>query len=208
MERVVMRIKTVVRIGGFTLVEMMVIIAILGMVLAIGTPPLIEFLRDYQASDAASTVMGVLRQGRARAIHERNDYIAIFDLVNESITLVDDDGGGNGDPSDANFDPTNRGNGQQDGNERVFGPYSLPDGQVFGFVAGTVDQDGNYVTRPVTFSGSPPRVIFSPQGSVNEEGIILVMPQQDFLEQEKGSDQMMIVRRSTGSVILVEPEYN
>lgn len=203
-----MKIKTVDRIGGFTLVEMMVIISILGMVLAIGTPPLVEFLRDYQSHDAASIVMGILRQARSRAIHERNDYIAVFDLVNESITLVDDDGGGNGDPSDSNFDPTNRGNGQQDVNERVFGPYSLPDGQIFGFVAGTIDQDGSYVTKPVTFTGSPPRVIFSPQGSVNEEGVIVVMPREDFMEQEKGSDQMMIVRRSTGSVILVKPEYN
>ncbi len=208
MEKIMMRRKAVDRNKGFTLVEMMVIISIIGMVLAIGTPPLVKFLRHYQSNDAASIVMGVLRQARARAIHERNDYIVIFDLANESVTLVDDDGGGNGDPSSPDFNPTDRGNGEGDSNERVFGPYPLPDGQVFGFVAGTTDQDGSYVTRPVTFSGSPPRVIFNPRGSASEEGIVVVMPREDFIDQARGNDQMMIVRRSTGSVILVEPEYN
>ena len=81
---------------GFTLVEMMIVVSVIGLILAIGTPPFIQFLRHYQAKDAANIVMGVLRQARSRAIHEKNDYIVFFNLNNSSMTILDDDGGGNG----------------------------------------------------------------------------------------------------------------
>ncbi|MBN1163434.1 MAG: prepilin-type N-terminal cleavage/methylation domain-containing protein [Candidatus Krumholzibacteriota bacterium] len=193
---------------GFTLTELMVAISIFGLVLAIGTPPVVQLLRHYQTKDAASIVMGVLRKARSKAIQEKNNFIVLFDTQNSSITIIDDDGGANGNPSLPGFSPTSRGNGRQDNGERIYGPYDLPRGQVFGMVAGTVDTDGDYVTRPVTFSGTPPRVIFYSNGSTNEEGLIFVMPELEFREQERGTDQMMIVRRSTGSVILQRPTYN
>ena len=75
-------------------------------------------------------------------------------------------------------------------------------------MAGTVDEDGNYVTAPVTFSGNPPRVIFYPNGSTNEEGLVFVMPLKEFKEQKRGTEKMLIVRRSTGSVVVAKPSYN
>ncbi len=193
---------------GYTLVEMMITISILGLVMAIGTPPIIQFLRHHQSKDAASTVMGVLRQARSRAIHEKNDYVIIFDMANSRMLMIDDDGGGSGNPSEAGFDPTARGNGEADAGERVYGPFELPGGQVFGMIAGSVDTDGGYVTKPITFSGSPPRVIFKANGSANEEGLVFVMPDIEFREQKRGTDQMMMVRRSTGSVTVEKPRYN
>jgi prepilin-type N-terminal cleavage/methylation domain-containing protein len=193
---------------GFTLVEMMIVISVIGLVLAIGTPPIIGFLRHYQAKDAASIVMGALRKARSGAIYEKNNYVVFFDTHNSTMSILDDDGGGDGNPSNPGFNAADRGNGQQDGSEKVYGPYELPDGQVFGMIAGSVDSEGNYVTRPVTFSGNPQRVIFYPNGSTNEEGLIFVMPEIEFREQIKGTDQMMIVRRSTGSVVLERPRYN
>jgi hypothetical protein len=124
------------------------------------------------------------------------------------LTILHDDGGGNGNPSDPGFDPTHRGNGRPDSDEVVMGPYTLPDGQVFGFVGSTVDPDGNYVSSPVTFSGSPPRVVFFPNGSTNEEGLVFVIPNKEFRQQEKGLDKMLFVRRSTGSVVIQNPDYN
>lgn len=193
---------------GFTLTEMMIVISIIGLVLAIGTPPLIQFLRHHQSKDAAHVVMGVLRMARSRAIQEKNNYVAFFNRDNNTITLLDDDGGGNGNPSSADFNPVNRGNGRHDAGERVFGPFELPTGQVFGMIAGTINSEGQYVTSPVTFSGSPPRVVFLPNGSTNEEGLVFVMPDIEFRKQVRGTDQMMIVRRSTGSVVIEKPRYN
>ncbi|UCF05383.1 MAG: prepilin-type N-terminal cleavage/methylation domain-containing protein [bacterium] len=196
------------RKNGFTLVEMMIVVSVLGLILAIGTPPFIQFLRHYQSKDAAQIVMGVLRQARSRAIQEKNNYIVFFNLTNSQMVMVDDDGGGNGNPENPGYNSSNRGNGRADQGERVFGPYELPDGQVFGMIAGSVDPEGEYVTRPVTFSGNPPRVVFLPNGGTNEEGLVFVMPRTEFREQERGTDQMMIVRRSTGSVIRQRPKYD
>jgi len=192
---------------GFTLVEMMIMISIIGLILAIGTPPFVEYLRHAQSRDAAQIVAGILRQARSKAVQERNNFVVFFDTQNNQITMLDDDGGGNGNPSNAGFNPTARGNNQADGDEKIYGPYDLPEGQVFGLIAGSVDDDGNYITRPVTFSGNPPRVIFYPNGSTNEEGVVLVMPESEFREQIRGADMMMIVRRSTGSVVVQRPVY-
>ncbi|MBN2069963.1 MAG: type II secretion system protein [Candidatus Krumholzibacteriota bacterium] len=193
---------------GFTLVEMMVAISIFGIVMTVATPPLIKFLRRHQSKDAAGIVMGALRKARSSAIHEKNDYIVFFDLDRSNVIILDDDGGGNGDPASGGFDPTARGNGRADAGEKVYGPYQLPSGQVFGMIAGSTDEEGAYVTKPVTFSGSPPRVIFHPNGSSNEEGLIFVMPELEFRQQEKGTDRMMVVRRSTGSVSVQRPNYD
>jgi len=35
-----------------------------------------------------------------------------------------------------------------------------------------------------------------------------VMPDQEFRAQQRGTDQMLIVQRSTGSVIQARPSYN
>jgi prepilin-type N-terminal cleavage/methylation domain-containing protein len=193
---------------GFTLIELVVAISILGLVLAVGTPPVVRFLRHFQARDTAQVVSGFLRQARGKAIHEKNNYVVFFSLSNRTVTLLDDDGGGNGNPANGGFIATNRGNSRADQGERLYGPYRLPEGQVFGMIGGTTGPDGTYVTSPITFSGSPPRVIFYPNGSTNEEGLIFVMPEAEFRTQRRGADQMLTVRRSTGSIILARPTYN
>jgi type II secretory pathway pseudopilin PulG len=187
---------------------MVVAISILGLILAVGTPPVVRFLRHFQARDAAQVVSGVLRQARGRAIHERNNYVAFFNVGTSTITVLDDDGGGSGNPANGGFVATNRGNGRADNDERIYGPYRLPRGQVFGLIGGTVGPDGTYIQSAVTFSGTPPRVVFYPNGSTNEEGVVVVMPEDEFRTQHRGADQMLIVRRSTGSVIQARPSYN
>ncbi len=192
---------------GFTLVDMMIAVSLLGLMLAIGTPPVIQFLRHIQSNDAVQVVAGILRKARSAAIQEKNEYVVFFDLVNSQVSILDDDGGGQGNPTNGGFNPVNRGNGRVDDDERMLGPYQLPKGQVFGFIGGTVGPDGNYITSPVTFSGSPPQVVFFPNGSTNEEGLVFVMPDIEFREQKRGTDKMMIIRRSTGSIVLQNPTY-
>lgn len=193
---------------GFSFVEMMVIISVLGLVLAVGTQPLIQYLRHSQSSNSAQLVAGILRKARSRAICEKNEYVVFFDLANSSLSILDDDGGGKGAPSDPRFVKSNRGNAIHDPGEIIMGPFNLPSGQVFGFVGSAVDPEGNYVSSPITFSGDPPRIIFYPNGSTNEEGMVFVMPDEKYRKQEKGLDKMLVIERSTGSVAIAAPEYN
>ena len=192
---------------GFTFVEMMVIISVLGFVLAVGTQPLIQYLRRSQSSNSAQLVAGILRKARSRAICEKNEYVVFFDPASSSLTILDDDGGGKGDPSDSRFSEENRGNGVHDPGEIIMGPFTLPSGQVFGFVGSAVDQEGNHISVPITFSGNPPRVIFYPNGSTNEEGLVFVMPDENFRRQEKGLEKMLVVERVTGNVAIQTPDY-
>lgn len=192
---------------GSTFAGVMIGVAALGMILAVGTPQTVQLLRRLQSKDAVQIVTGVLRKARTMAVQEKNEYVVFFDLENSKLSILDDDGGGDGNPANESFDPTNRGNREKDEGEKLFGPFKLPDGQVFGFVGGTVGPDGSYVTSPVTFSGFPPHVVFFPDGSVNEEGVVLVMPEVEYRQQKRGRDKMMLVTRYTGSIVIREPGY-
>ncbi len=192
---------------GSTFTGVMIGVAALGMILAVGTPQTVQLLRRLQSKDAVQIVTGVLRKARTMAVQEKNEYVVFFDLENSKLSILDDDGGGDGNPANESFDSTNRGNREKDEGEKLFGPFKLPDGQIFGFVGGTVGPDGSYVTSPVTFSGFPPHVVFFPDGSVNEEGVVLVMPEVEYRQQKRGRDKMMLVTRYTGSIVIREPGY-
>ncbi|MDZ7859597.1 MAG: hypothetical protein U5O15_02830 [Candidatus Krumholzibacteriota bacterium] len=192
---------------GSIFAGVMIGVAALGMILAVGTPQTVQLLRRFQSKDAVQIVTGVLRKARTMAVQEKNEYVVFFDLENSQLSILDDDGGGGGNPANGSFDPTNRGNREKDKDERLLGPFKLPDGQVFGFIGGTVGPNGSYVTSPVTFSGFPPHVVFFSDGSVNEEGVVLVMPEVEYREQKRGKDKMMLVSRYTGSIVIRDPGY-
>lgn len=193
--------------NGFTIIELMITVSVLGIVLAVGTPPVVHFVRHRQSKDCAAMVMGILRQARSGAIRDGNAYVVFFDTGDSRITVLDDDGGAGSDPGGAGFDPAARDNGRIDQGEKIEGPFELPEGQVFGMIRGVVGPDDVEPDRPITFSGSPPRVVFYPDGSANEEGMIFVMPELEFREQRRGTDQVLVISRSTGSVSLEKPRY-
>ena len=45
---------------GFTLVEMVIAISIMGLILAVGTPPILRYLRHFQSRDAAQVVSDIM----------------------------------------------------------------------------------------------------------------------------------------------------
>ena len=181
---------------------MMVVISIIGLVLAIGTPSFVALLKYQQSKGTVQIVAGILSEARSKAIEEKNNFIVLFNLQSNEITVLDDDGGGSGDPSAVDFYRENRGNGRVDVGERVYGPYRLPSGQVIGLIAGTVAGEGSYLTTPESLPGAQPQIVFLPNGSTNEEGIIIVMPESELFEKSRDADQMMILERSSGSVVV------
>jgi prepilin-type N-terminal cleavage/methylation domain-containing protein len=63
---------------GFTLVEAMIVVAIIGIVAAIGTPALSRFFIDMRTRDAAMSAAGALRLAGADAIRTGLPHVVFF----------------------------------------------------------------------------------------------------------------------------------
>ena len=68
------------RVSGFTLVELMVTIAIATILLMVAVPSYITFLRNSQLSDAVNSFMGAVNTARGNAIKQgRRTYLVPLD---------------------------------------------------------------------------------------------------------------------------------
>jgi len=77
--------------SGFTLMEIMVVIGIVGILSAIAIPSYFQWLPRHQVGNAARTVMSTLEFARINAVKTNADVTVIFDWANERLTV--DSGG-------------------------------------------------------------------------------------------------------------------
>lgn len=75
---------------GFTLVEMMIVIALLGIMLAIAIPAWMQFRPNTDLRTAARGVTGDFYNMKQRAVGEQTPYRIAFDRVNQSYQLIND----------------------------------------------------------------------------------------------------------------------
>jgi len=74
---------------GFTLVEMMIVVAMLGILAAIASPNLQDYMRERRVSGAARQVMTDLMEARMKAAAENNRF-KVFFLDNHRYKILDD----------------------------------------------------------------------------------------------------------------------
>ena len=136
--------------SGFTLLEMMVAIAILVILTSIAIPNFIAWLPKYRLATAADKLFVLLQQARLRAIRDNANVVLNFDGNGNCTAFVDS--GVTGDPNDP-FDQACRNSGVQDCAEPALGVLPLP--------AGIVPVD-------ISFSGDS-TLVFTSRGMTNSD---------------------------------------
>lgn len=77
---------------GFTLIEMMVVVGIIGVLSAISYPSLTGMVRKYNFRAAAYDVLMTVTQARGNAIRDNGSCRVEFDLAANTFKLINSDG--------------------------------------------------------------------------------------------------------------------
>jgi type IV fimbrial biogenesis protein FimT len=141
--------------SGFTLLELMVTIAIFAVISAIAIPSFIGWVPRYKLGGAARDVLAVLQKTRLQAVKDNTDYTITFNTANEAYTAFIDDGAGTPDEDPVDGIPDGRANGLREATETLLVAKPLPSGIN---ITGT------------TLTGNS--VSFSSQGLASEAGAI------------------------------------
>jgi prepilin-type N-terminal cleavage/methylation domain-containing protein len=186
---------------GFTLPEIMVSVAIIGILAVITGPSVAAFMRSRASTSAVDQIAAHLRLARSYAVLEGNDYLVRF-LDDHNYVIVDDDGGGGGMPGAEGYVASNRNNGAADSGENQLGPFELPEGMAFDAATNAVNPFTNTsITSAVTFPplNGKPVARFRANGTTSVTGYIAVSP-----SVVEGSTivrtTVLQVLRTTGSV--------
>ncbi|MCU0597649.1 MAG: type II secretion system GspH family protein [Desulfobacterales bacterium] len=77
------------RISGFTVIELIVVMAIIGILLAVSTPNMIRWRQDHQLNRATRDIQATIQNLRIRAMKEKSSVEIVFDAVtNEYETRI------------------------------------------------------------------------------------------------------------------------
>lgn len=137
------------KIRGYTLMELMITIAIIGIIAVTAIPNMIGWFPRYRLSTGARGIHGAVQLAKIRAIKENVTTVLTFNAGNGSYTLFVDNGVGTAD-ADADGIPDGTNDGIQNGTEATILREELPtDVQITaantivfnnrGFPAGQVD---------------------------------------------------------------------
>ncbi len=75
------KLKEVLNIKGFTLVEVLIVIAIIAILAVIGVPEISRFSADYKVRTCATDLLQNMKVARAMAIKENRQYLVTFDTT-------------------------------------------------------------------------------------------------------------------------------
>ena len=78
--------------GGFSLFELLVVIAVIAVVSAIVTPSIISWRSDAKLRGAAGNLKGDLEMSKVRAVRERTPVTVTFTATNYQVSYTDKDG--------------------------------------------------------------------------------------------------------------------
>ena len=77
--------------SGFSLVGTMVVIAIIGMMIAIAIPNLLEWLPVRRVNGAIRNLAADMQWTRMKAVADNNDYVICFDTTENAYSIYESD---------------------------------------------------------------------------------------------------------------------
>lgn len=78
--------------NGFSIIELLTVIFIIALMALMGFAVFKNFRERTSVSVAARDVVNIMRLARRKAVTERTDYLAIYDLKNEKVWTQDPNG--------------------------------------------------------------------------------------------------------------------
>jgi type IV fimbrial biogenesis protein FimT len=102
---------------GFSIIELLVIVAIIAILSAIGTPAFFQWRGDAKLRDAVSSLRGDLEMAKLRAMRE-NEFVAVLFNTDNYLVFIDDGAGAGGVAENYN----------RDGDEKILRNRQMPAG--------------------------------------------------------------------------------
>lgn len=87
--------KIIGKSQGFSLMELIVVLALISILAAIATPLVLNWLPNMQLKGAARELFTTLHKAKMGAIKENQNWAVVFDVINNEYRLVSDWGGAN-----------------------------------------------------------------------------------------------------------------
>jgi type IV fimbrial biogenesis protein FimT len=148
--------------AGFTLLELVVVIAIVAIMAAVSFPAITKWLPNYKLKGAAMDLYSRMQFAKSEAIRANSQYAVIFDPGNEEYKLVSSPG------ADGIF-----GTGGDDNEVEIIKVSDYKFGIVYGKGSATKNMDdggGSFPADAVSFSSN--MVVFSGNGLCDNSGSV------------------------------------
>lgn len=192
--------------AGFTLIELLMVVVIIGIMGSVTVPTFRGFMQEQKLNAASRDLITNLRFARMRAVNERNQWVIMFNRPGRRYVVFSDDGGGGGLVTSPDYLEENRNNLRPDPGERVYGPFDLSAGVVFGMVVSSGLPNNVTVSNAISFAGSPPVIVFYPNGSARETGAIMLHLSDRLRTGDPTGQRAVVLYKPTGAARTFE--YN